>query len=240
MFPAISQSPTFVLEAFLYAIAGGVLPALLWLWFWLHEEHKHHESHSTISMTFVFGMIAVFLVYPVQQLVTYFGVPEGSNWSLFLWALIEEVAKFLVAYFIALRTTKVFDEPIDAFVYLVTAALGFAAMENTLFLLAPLLSGDTVTTVLTGNLRFMGASLLHVISSGALSLFIAFAYYKKPWVQKGAIIVGILAAASIHGLFNFLIIQSTANNPLIVFSFVWLTTIILILTLERVKIIKKF
>jgi RsiW-degrading membrane proteinase PrsW (M82 family) len=57
---------------------------------------------------------------------------------LFSWACIEELTKFAAAFFIALRA-RVFDEPLDAVIYMVTVALGFSAAENTLFLMNPLI-----------------------------------------------------------------------------------------------------
>lgn len=225
---------------FLYALLGGVLPALLWLWFWLHEGHEHHEPHGTIALTFVFGMLSVFIVYPIQKYIAAFPFfPSESFWLLTMWAFTEELIKFFAAYMIAFRT-KVFDEPIDAFIYLMTAALGFSAMENTFFLLTPLLQGDTLSSILTGNLRFMGASLLHVVASGVLSVFIAAAFYKRRLIKETYTIVGLIAAVIIHGVFNYLIVITEKTSIFLIFSFVWVTVIILILALERVKVIKKF
>lgn len=235
-------SSSFVLEIFLYALMGGLLPALLWLWFWLHEGHKHKEPHHVILLTFVFGMLGVFAVYPLQSLALKLvpGAIATSPLIILIWAFIEEGIKLLAAYIFAFRTPDVYDEPIDAFVYLVTAALGFAAMENTLFLLTPLLQGDTLGTVMTGNLRFMGANLLHVVSSGLLALFVGYSYYMKGWKKREYIILGLITASLLHTFFNFFIISSEQQSLFLVFSFVWMTTILLILALERIKLIKKF
>ncbi len=233
-------SPFFVVEMFIYALLGGVLPALLWLWFWNHEGHEHHEPKNTIGLTFIVGMCGVFIVYPFQTFfASFFGASEGGFKLLLLWAACEEIVKFLAAYVIAFRT-KVFDEPIDAFVYLMTAALGFAAMENTLFLLTPLLEGNTIESIMTGSLRFMGASLLHVLASGALSIFVALAYYKPRFMKELYTTIGLITAIVLHAAFNFLIMISEAKSIFTVFSFVWATTVILIIALERVKTIKKF
>lgn len=241
----IGQTPAFVLESFFYALLGGLFPALIWLWFWMHEEHEHHEPKDTIWLTFIGGMCAVFLVYPVQQFAASLsGAPDGSWNLLVIWATCEELIKFAVAYFIALRfKDTVFDEPIDAFIYLVTAALGFSAMENTFFMLGPLLQGQPLVSILTDNMRFMGANLLHVASSGVLSVFVAWAYFKKKWVNRLYTCAGLVAAILLHALFNFLIIVVTEvekEKIFVAFSFVWVTIIILILLLERVKTIKEF
>lgn len=242
---AITQSPAFALEVFIYASIGGVLPALLWLWFWMHENHEHDEPKSALWLTFVVGMATVFIVYPLQKLASVFIGDPTHGWStLFVWALLEEIVKYLAAYLIALRLRHtIFDEPIDAFVYLMTAALGFSAMENTLFLMGPLLQGETIETILTGNLRFMGANLLHVASSGVLSLCIAYTYFKPVWMQRVSVLLGIGAATFVHAIFNLsIVIISEYNKEMIflAFSYVWITLIILILALEKVKKIKEF
>lgn len=243
----ISTSPAFVLQSFTYALIGGLFPALIWLWFWMHESHEHHESKYTLWLTFICGMCAVLLVYPFQKLIAWMiGEPTGTWTIILIWAALEELFKFFAAYCIALRDkVNIFDEPIDAFVYLMTASLGFAALENTLFLITPLLQGNTLSSVLVGNMRFMGANLLHVAASGLLSIFIAFAYYKSTWIQRLYTFIGLLVAFLFHAGFNYLLTLIETDiigkeKIFLAFSFVWITLIILILALEKVKKIKEF
>lgn len=238
----ITNSPLFVIEMFTYALLGGVLPALFWLWFWMHEGHEHKEPRHVISFTFILGMCAVFVVFPFQKflLMIFPHLQQADLFVIFAWAFFEEIIKFLAAYIYAFHISEVYDEPIDAFVYMMTAALGFSALENTLFLLTPLLQGDTIGTLMTGNLRFMGASLLHVVSSGALSLFIGYTFYKSRVQKILFTLAGLITAGLLHTLFNFFIITSERESLFIVFSFVWMTTILLIIALERIKLVKQF
>lgn len=246
-FQNISHSPNAIFQIFIFAFIGGLLPALIWLWFWMHESHDHNEPKTILWLTFVVGMVGVFFVFPLQALVGYlFGLTDNPNdWlTVVVWAGLEEIIKFTAAYIIALHLKpEVFDEPIDAFVYLMTAALGFSAMENMLFLIGPLFQGDTISSLMTGNLRFMGANLLHVASSGVLSLFVSFAFYKPKWAQRMYTAIGLVVATVLHALFNFLIILLTSVQKemiFVAFSYVWITLIILILALERVKTMKEF
>jgi RsiW-degrading membrane proteinase PrsW (M82 family) len=213
----------------------------------MHESHEHHESKYTLWLTFICGMCAVLLVYPFQKLIAWMiGEPTGTWTIILIWAALEELFKFFAAYCIALRDkVNIFDEPIDAFVYLMTASLGFAALENTLFLITPLLQGNTLSSVLVGNMRFMGANLLHVAASGLLSIFIAFAYYKSTWIQRLYTFIGLLVAFIFHAGFNYLLTLIETDiigkeKIFLAFSFVWITLIILILALEKVKKIKEF
>ena len=50
-----------------YALLGGILPALIWLAFWLREDYKHPEPRGLILRTFLLGMGAVILVLPFQK-----------------------------------------------------------------------------------------------------------------------------------------------------------------------------
>ncbi len=238
---------------FFYALLGGMIPALFWLWFWMHEKHKHHEPRRLIVKVFICGMAAVFISYICQRAVAGYlhlqaGDLAGADFDAIsdkhylltlIYVIIEEMAKFGAAYVIAFRT-KAFDEPIDAFIYLMTAAVGFSAMENTLFLIQPLVDGQTLDTIVTGYMRFIGASVLHIASSGVLSIFIGLSFCKRPFKKEIYVWIGLSIAVAIHWIFNVLLVATDGSSTFLVFSSIWIVTIFLILALERVKTIKCF
>lgn len=156
--------------------------------------------------------------------------------SLTLWAFLEESAKFAACYFIALRS-RYNDEPIDAVIYMITVALGFAALENTFYLITPLANGDALGTVLTSNIRFIGTSLLHTLASAIIGIAIAFSFYKSAYKKEKYLIFGFLAAGVLHTLFNFFILDDSGIETFIVFSSVWLLIILVIILLEKIKTI---
>jgi len=55
------------LETATYALFGGILPALVWLVFWLREDKKNPEPKKLILRTFLFGMGAVMIVLFFQK-----------------------------------------------------------------------------------------------------------------------------------------------------------------------------
>ena len=223
------------LQAFVYALSGGMLPALLWLWFWRKEDRARPEPRGMIMLVFLAGMVAVPLVLPVEQWIhSTFGF---SAISVVLWAAAEEIAKYAAAYTTALRS-RFMDEPIDAVLYLITAALGFAALENAFFLLKPLSDGNILQGILTGNLRFIGATLLHTVSSATIGGAIALSFYRHEKIKHEYLSTGIVLAIVLHALFNFLIIQSVGGSLFFVFGFIWLIVVALLLFFERVKKIK--
>ena len=219
--------------AIFIAMLGGVLPALLWLAFWLLEDRCQPEPKRYILLTFILGMIAVPLVLPLERFAMgYFAA--GSVSLLFAWALCEEGFKFIAAYLGGLRWA-VFDEPLDAIVYLVTAALGFSALENTLFLYSPLMHGEVLRTIVTGDLRFVGASLLHTLSSATIGIALALTYSKSAEVRRVATVVGVILAVSLHTLFNFFILGQGGDATFWVFLVIWIGIIAALLMVERVK-----
>lgn len=223
------------LLSILAAAAGGVLPALAWLWFWRREDSTHPEPRRMIALAFFGGMLAVAIVIPIEKYVAAF-LPS-QNAIFFTWSVIEEVTKFAVALALVLWR-KDDDEPIDAVIYMITVALGFAAAENTLFLLSPLAGGTLLSTIVTGNLRFVGATLLHVLSSAVIGIALAVAFYRKKRVKWEAALVGVILASLLHAAFNFFIINTPEGDLLRTFGFVWFGVIVLLGALEFIKRIR--
>jgi protease PrsW len=214
------------------AALGGVLPALAWLWFWLREDSKHPEPRRLITLAFLAGMVAVAIAIPIEKAVQ----PWLTSTVLVFtaWSIIEEILKFILAYATVLRLRDD-DEPIDPVIYMVTVALGFAAAENTLFLLSPLAGDTLMQTIMTGNLRFVGATLLHVISSAAIGVCIGLAFYKGKRARLLAAAGGVILASLLHASFNFFILQAPEETFLRTFVFVWAGVIVLLAVLEYVK-----
>lgn len=179
-------------------------------------------------------MVAVVFILPIQSLVSDFLVDQNSRYL--AWAFAEELFKFLAAWVIAI-STDIMDEPIDAVIYMITVALGFAAIENSLFVLKPIFEGDVVASIVTANLRFMGATLLHVVSSASIGLCIAMAFYQNRITRRLALISGLILATALHTAFNLFIIHTSTANTLQIFVFVWIAVVILLFLFEKVKTI---
>jgi len=220
----------------LLAIIWGVLPALFWLWFWLREDHFHPEPQRLIIYSFILGMIAVPLVIPIQHLASV--LLSGTTVVIVAWALIEEVAKLIAAYIGGLHR-KAMNEPIDALIYMITPALGFAALENVLFLLGPLSGGDFFLGFVTGNIRFIGTTLVHVVASSIIGTSIAFSFYKKQNIQIAYVAVGAVLAIILHAIFNLFILNTQSGGMFLIFLVIWLAVVSIILLFEKVKRLKK-
>lgn len=225
----LTNDPKILILAFL----GGIIPSLLWLWFWLKEDEENPEPTGLLALVFFLGMAVVLIVLPIQK---YIQANVGSHEiELLLWASTEEILKYL-AVLLVLYKTNYADKPIDWPIYLITCALGFAALENTLFLIKPIsvINGATVA-LLTGNLRFLGSTLLHTIASGTIGITIGISSHMDKFIRKWFIFGGFLIAIALHTAFNFFIIRNDGNDFLKVFAFLWVVTIVIMLLFEKVR-----
>ncbi|KKT81379.1 MAG: hypothetical protein A2V96_02440 [Candidatus Yonathbacteria bacterium RBG_16_43_6] len=236
------------------AMLGGILPALVWLWFWHRQDRECPEPKGLVMISFLAGMAIVFFVLPVQkltvallpaisELVDILTIklslvpPSADVLKNFLLASSEEIGKYLTVFLIAFHS-KYFDEPIDAVIYLITAALGFTAMENVLYLLKDLTQSGGLETILNGNLRFLGATILHTVSSAFVGIALAFSFSASRFIKSIVITIGLLVAILLHTHFNLSIIEAYGTiNILSVFSQYWAVIIGIIILIGIIKYI---
>ena len=123
-------------ETLVYAVLGGLIPALFWLWFWLKQEDKEEpEPLGLLAVSFILGALMVFVAIWMEKLsLSFIGTDESVK--IIVWATIEELLKFFGIYMIIFGN-KNLNQPIDYPVYFMTTALGFAAFENVLYLIKP-------------------------------------------------------------------------------------------------------
>jgi len=178
----------------LLIFALGIFPSILWLSFFLLETRKHPEPPRIIAEVFVAGIIAA-VVAAMIQLILQLGVFDSSRYEatsligFAVFALVEEVAKFIFAY-IAFKSKRRPETPLDDMIYLITAAMGFAALENLLFIF----QAPPGLVIQTAIMRTIGATFLHAVASGFTGYYLA-----KRRVPEGLII-----ATVIHTAFNYI------------------------------------
>ena len=244
----------------LYALLGGSIPALIWLYFWLRED-THPEPKRLILKAFMGGVLAIPFALLLEALVYCGGarlfltaaesracgtafppfIAFASAFSpiaIVAFAAAEEYVKYKAAKIFVLKG-KEFDEPVDAMIYLITAALGFAAFENFFFLISAFGKG-VFEGLVVGNLRFLGATLLHALSSGIVGYAIALSFYANTR-RKLYTAYGLVLATALHAVFNFTIMNevNTSSSQDTALFMLLLTGILLIFAFDRAKKIKQ-
>lgn len=179
----------------------SVAPSLLLVWFF-HARDRFPEPPRVIWTTFLLGLLTIPPVVAFEWLITS-AMPEGATGleaSLFdaflVAALVEETFKLLVLLFYSFRRPA-FDETMDGMVYGAVASLGFATLENVLYVLEGGMGvGITRALLSVPAHACWGALLGYHVARGRL---------------RGRPLQGILAGLSIavllHGLYDFPIIH---------------------------------
>jgi protease PrsW len=225
-------------------VVAAALPALIWLAFFRAED-CHPEPRRLIFFTFSIGAL---VSIPVLGLQLAFQQSLGENGTvlplLIGFAVIEEVLKFLAAYW-AINKSPAFREPVDAMINVVAAALGFATIEN-LFIIGKsldLFSLQSIGMVAeTLSLRFIGATLLHALTSALVGYYWARARLVRAGVRDAVhtsfaecLAIGFIFATGAHVLFNYLVLRFQTENLLYPSLFLIGTTWFVLEDFERLR-----
>jgi len=231
-------------------IIFALLPSSIWLLFFLRKD-AHPESNRMVLRVFLYGMLAAGLAAITEFIIVlgFLGPAKDLAFPAFIIfildifiavALVEEVAKYLVVKIGVLRSPEL-DEPLDIMLYMIIAALGFAALENILYLFNASLSSppdincpvffshianylSTIfghafsgkifyTVFLTNIIRFLSAVLGHALWSGTLGYFLAMSFY-DPKQRVKLLTLGLVLATSLHAAFNYAIMQIIKTESL--------------------------
>lgn len=200
----------------IWLIFLGLLPSFIWLSFFLQED-IHPEPRKMIFYVFFGGALAAVLAVVIQYLFEFYldgnGIGKDGFWPVTGFAALEEIFKFIIVYAI-ISKSKYFDEPIDAMIYMVTVASGMAAVENISVMMGGQIISEKVGILI---FRFLGATLLHILSSSLVGY-----YWAKGIVSKKILLwlpIGIIFATLLHAVFNYSVI---ILNGGIIYSIVFL------------------
>ena len=109
-------------------------------------------------------------------------------------ALVEEFSKYIIVRYYAQKNNE-FDEPFDGIVYAVMVAMGFAALENVLYVFQ--------YGVSNGILRAFTAVPAHATFAVLMGYFMGKAKFAKTVKQKTRLnLTGLFAATLFHGIYD--------------------------------------
>jgi RsiW-degrading membrane proteinase PrsW (M82 family) len=179
-------------------IFASIAPTLaLLIYFYLKDEYNP-EPISMIAKSFLLGMICII---PISffQFVIHLELIKFSflNQALFFTSIPEETLKWILFY-VLIYSNKEFDEPIDGIVYAVSISLGFATIENILYLF-------------TYGVKFaLMRALFPVLSHCIFGIIMGYFYGKAKFSQnfkKLFFVLSLLIPILLHTNFDFLIIS---------------------------------
>ena len=185
-----------------YLLVLGFAPALFWLWYFYVKDRYAPEPRAWILRIFLLGMLSTIPIALVEGLLGAL-FPSDFVLAVVVAPVVEEIGKFLVVYWSVFRR-PVFDEPIDGIVYAVTAALGFAALENFVYLFA----AYSETLALPLELSLLRAVLSvpgHALMSSMWGYALGQSLVTPHPLARRLVYQGLLLAIFLHASFNLLV-----------------------------------
>ena len=189
-----------MLRLFLLLLAS-MGPGLLWLWYFYRQDRFEPEPIKEIIKVFLIGVL---LVIPAGLIEQIWRRPlmvslQASDWVTLLvmaFLVIALVEEGLKAFFLwrMVGNNRELNEPVDGIIYGITLGLGFASLENLLWV--------SVFGFGVAIMRGIVTTLAHASFTGWMGYFIA--KYKLPPGGSNRILwIGFLVPWLSHGAYDF-------------------------------------
>ncbi|PIV20473.1 MAG: PrsW family intramembrane metalloprotease [Deltaproteobacteria bacterium CG_4_8_14_3_um_filter_45_9] len=212
-----------------FDVVFSFLVALFWLRWFRKKDKYEKEPERLIFFAFFAGVL---VTIPSVLLESFLRLHDrGSTVVLpnlflsFLWVgIVEEFFKYL-AVRVTVYRSKEFNEVMDGMIYMISAALGFAATENVGYMLG---FGYSV-----GFPRAILSYLAHISFSAILGFYMGKAKIEG---RKNLIWAGFTLAISLHWLYNAFLVAGTLKSSggfLLLGLMVWVFGLILTLILVK-------
>jgi protease PrsW len=203
---------------------AAIAPCAFWLWLIYKGDKYQPEPKLQIIKVFLLGAAVAIPVAIIESLL-YPGSPQGrlsvstaAYVAFGVAGVTEEVAKFL-AVRVGIYRSRFFNEPADGLVYAAAAALGFASLENVIYII---------------NFGWQVILLRGIFSNLAHVLFSALWGYPLALVKLGIqpkvlVYLGLIGAIAAHGLFDFLFFTESVFTWLVIPFFLAMVAVFILM-----------
>lgn len=189
-------------------LVPALLPVFLVFWYVYSKDKYEREPLSLVLKTMFFGALFTPVCIPIENLFDYI-ISYFFGYDALLYdfienivgvAVVEELVKFAVLMIFIWKNEN-FDYRYDGIVYAVSASLGFAALENVLYI------------VHFGTGVSIGRAVFSIPGHAAFGVFMGFYLSRaKHWHLRGiwflkivALLFCVAIPVAIHGMYDFLL-----------------------------------
>lgn len=205
-------------------VISALLPVAVLLFYILRKDRQSPEPFGQLLKAFIFGLLSVPLsfcmsvpfgwagLYPEQA----FTVGDSVATAFFAAAIPEELAK-LAMLWLLLRKNVHYDERLDGIVYAVFVSMGFAALENLMYVFQ---SEDFLSVAIQ-------RALFAIPGHFGFAVLMGYYYSLMKFCPTGRVRNGLLAVAApilAHGIYDsilFVIDVSPAVSGILMVVFLF-------------------
>lgn len=194
-------------------LIAALIPAIaLLVYIYWHDRHSPEPVSQLLKATF-YGVLSILvsfcISYPLGWLGFYVSEPstimQSIGYAFFGAAVPEELAKLFMLW-IFLRKNKYFDERLDGIVYAVCVSLGFAGLENVLYV--------------TQDTEWLSTAILRAITSvpGHFCFAVAMGYFYSLVTfssinRKRNLLLLFVTPIMLHGIYDSILFITTTYLP---------------------------
>ena len=184
---------------------------------YLKDKHEK-EPLLLLIISFLYGGLSTLITWSISFPLNVFLITKPDDVvsqfinAFFKVALVEEFSKFLFVRFVLFHN-KNFNEPFDGIVYAVMVSMGFASVENLLYVYQ--------YGVVTGILRMFTAVPAHAVFGIMMGFYAGRARFQNAtWLYSA---LALLVPALFHGTYDYFWFIAEIKG---VYSGIWLVAVV--------------
>jgi RsiW-degrading membrane proteinase PrsW (M82 family) len=191
-------------------IAIALAPGIAICLFIFYKDIYNREPKLNLIISFFLGCIAIFPAVLFEQGFGFTNNGTVAGVAVFSYAIVafsEEFSKFLGIRLYSYNK-KSFDEPLDGIVYCVMVGMGFATLENLMYVLKYAEMGQGLQV---GIKRMFLSVPAHATFAVVMGYFVGKAKFDAKnsfWLM----LAGLLGAVFFHGTFDFFLFVSSSTS----------------------------
>lgn len=187
-------------------LALAVLPVIVLAWYVYKKDKYEKEPFSMLLFAFFLGILAIPMDLVVVGIINSLWKGSTVFYSAFWEAGIpEEFCKWAL-FMIVIWKNKNFNEYFDGIVYACFIGLGFACVENIMYVFNSESFGSAIGV---GVMRALLSVPGHFLFAVIMGYFLGMAKF-KPMYRSKYLIYSIVFPVVAHGLFDYLLMLSSA------------------------------
>lgn len=216
------------LNLFITAITPGIAIALVFYWVDRHDR----EPLSMLLKVFIFGALYVFPTILIENFLLFFnifgGLPAAAYTAFIVAGLTEEYMKRKVVLKYVYNN-PVFNEKLDGIIYCVMAALGFATIENIMYVVFSFSDVESV-----GYYRAIISVPAHMLFAVTMGYYLSLAKFaSSPEEHRHYFKKSLSVPALMHGIFDFILM---ADIPVLMVFFMPFVIYLWVVNLKKLNI----
>jgi RsiW-degrading membrane proteinase PrsW (M82 family) len=206
----------------------SIAPVLIIAFYIYNRDRYEKEPFSVLTKALFAGVIIVLPVIFIEDLLT--ALVQNTEdlrytaYKAFVVAGFTEEGMKYLAFYIFFWNNKNFNEKFDGIVYAVYIALGFAAIENILYVF---MGGYGV-----GIIRAFTAVPAHALFGVTMGFYFGLARFNIKF-RMLYLVIAFLLPFIFHGLYNFILMS---NTPILLLAFIPVFTLLWISSFRKMSL----